>query len=128
MTPNSAKPLVKKPRGEHPSAPQAPAVAVAPVETQVAEATASTRAPSPLPDPDLAKHRRSFDMPDGLFYRARAAVVNTRNLPGKPLTLTEMVNVALEEYVVALERELNKGKPWPRMDGERSLPPGRPLR
>jgi hypothetical protein len=70
-----------------------------------------------------AKVRATFQLPQDLLERARDAVVALAST--EQLTLTELVEQGIEHELDRLQREHNRGKPFPRR--RRALRSGRPI-
>lgn len=134
-----ATPAVPAPVVQPPAEPTAPA---APSErpgfrTEVPPAaTTRRRAPSQRPgatEPEppvqaavgTAMIARTFRFQEALIRRAETAVLRTAGIVGGHVSMTALVNTALERELARLEAELNAGEPFPANRGE--FRRGRPI-
>ena len=68
---------------------------------------------------------RTFRFQEALIRRAETAVLRTAGLDGGHVSMTALLNTALERELARLEDELNAGEPFPANRGE--FRRGRPI-
>lgn len=134
-----ATPAVPAPAVQQPAEPAAPAAPTdQPDNRPEARPAAATprRAPAQRPratEPEppvqaavgTAMISRTFRFQEALIRRAETAVLRTAGLDGGHVSMTALLNTALERELARLEDELNAGEPFPANRGE--FRRGRPI-
>ena len=133
-TPAVPAPVVQQPA--EPAAPAAPSKQPDNRPEAPPAATTPRRAPAQRPratepEPPVQAHvgtamiSRTFRFQEALIRRAETAVLRTAGLDGGHVSMTALLNTALERELARLEDELNAGEPFPANRGE--FRRGRPI-
>ncbi|MBE9924869.1 hypothetical protein G8C93_03050 [Cellulosimicrobium cellulans] len=134
-----ATPAVPAPAVQQPAEPAAPAAPTdQPDNRPEARPAAMTPRRAPIqrqraaePEPSVqaavgtAMISRTFRFREALIRRAETAVLRTAGLDGGHVSMTALLNTALERELARLEDELNAGEPFPANRGE--FRRGRPI-
>ncbi len=134
-----ATPAVAAPVVQPPAEPAAPAAPSERPDLRTEDSPAATtrrpaRAQRPRvtePEPPVqaavgtAMISRTFRFQEALIRRAETAVLRTAGLDGGHVSMTALLNTALERELARLEDELNAGEPFPANRGE--FRRGRPI-
>ncbi len=134
-----ATPAVPAPAVQQPAEPAAPAAPTDQPDNRPEARPAATtprRAPAQRqraaePEPSVqavvgtAMISRTFRFREALIRRAETAVLRTAGLDGGHVSMTALLNTALERELARLEDELNAGEPFPANRGE--FRRGRPI-
>lgn len=134
-----ATPAVPAPAVQQPAEPTAPAAPTDQRDNRPEAPPAATtprRAPAQRqratePEPPVqatvgtAMISRTFRFQEALIRRAETAVLRTAGLDGGHVSMTALLNTALERELARLEDELNAGEPFPANRGE--FRKGRPI-
>ena len=134
-----ATPAVPAPAVQQPAEPAAPAAPTDQPDNRPEAPPAATtprRAPAQRrratePEPPVqaavgtAMISRTFRFQEALIRRAETAVLRTAGLEGGHVSMTALLNTALERELARLEDELNAGEPFPANRGE--FRRGRPI-
>lgn len=100
----------------------------APASVQPPAAQPATSAPAPAKDPrpgKAAPKKTSFYQLEEDADRMRAAYMNTQ-MHTRYRSLSEFINMAIDEKVSSLEKTFNGGQEWPPL-AAREIPQGKPL-
>jgi|WetSurMetagenome_2_1015567.scaffolds.fasta_scaffold03061_8 hypothetical protein len=112
------------------SAKKTSAMGVDPLDNLMGDTKASRRGPGTKTaevvklEPTTSKTRATFHLPTPVVEECRDAVVFLAGPPER-LTMARLVERAIQKELKVLRDKYNKGKPFPRFEGE--LKGGRPI-
>ena len=104
---------------------EAPPAATTPRRAPAQRSRASDPEPPVQAPVGTAMISRTFRFQEALIRRAETAVLRTAGLDGGHVSMTALLNTALERELARLEDELNAGEPFPANRGE--FRRGRPI-
>lgn len=133
-TPTAPAPVVQQPAepaapaapsGQPDNRPEAPPAATTPRRSPAQRPRATEPEPPVQAAVSAAMISRTFRFQEPLIRRAETAVLRTAGLDGGHVSMTALLNTALERELARLEDELNAGEPFPANRGE--FRKGRPI-